>query len=318
MNHRMRVPIAFALAGLACLGAAAEEFVPEPKPAPAPKAVVINGEKLPDSVVAEFFERALLLYKAGGRAAEIDTSTRQMIFRQARAQAVQQVLLGQHVAKNKIAATPQAIQREIEQIRADMDIAGFSLDQMLKERGKTIEDFVREVAPTAALRQSCYNALDLAQLKKDFERKKGTQARRRASHILFMQSGSKDKKAPRRSPEEARRLALQALERVRNGEELGVIARECSDCPSASQGGDLGWFTPDKMVKPFSDAVYAMAKVGDISPVVESEFGFHVIKMTGLLSTDEEAWQARQREAAEALFQEIMKKIVKEAVLGEE
>jgi peptidyl-prolyl cis-trans isomerase C len=282
------------------------------------KTIVVNGEKIPEAMIEEYYARALLLLKADGKTVEPNAAAHEALLRQARAQAVQQTLLKQYVTKNNIVATPDAIKRELEKIRTDTEIAGFSLDQMLKDRGKTIEDFGQEISPSAALRQSCLSALDQAKLRKQFDRNIANVPRRRASHILFTHGGSKDKTRQNRLPAEAKRLAQEALTRVRNGEELSVIARECSDCPSAAQGGDLGWFAPDKMVKPFSDAVYAMAKVGDISPVVESEFGFHVIKMTALLSTDEECWQAYQREAAENLFQETLRRIIKEAVVAEE
>jgi parvulin-like peptidyl-prolyl isomerase len=284
----------------------------------APKSIVLNGEKIPQSIVDEFHTRSLLMFKANAAAREPDAKMQQVLLRQARAQAVQQTMIKQYVAKNNIVATPQAIERELKQIRTDMEIAGFSLDLMLKERGKTLEDFSQEVSPSAALRQSCYNALDLAKLKKDFERRKDAVPRRRASHVLFMHSESKDKTVSKRLPAEARRLAQEALTRVRNGEEFSAIARECSDCPSASQGGDLGWFIPSSMVKPFSEAVYAMAKVGDVTPVIETEFGYHVIRLTGLLSTDEEAWQAHQKAAADALFQETLQRVIKQSVLTEE
>lgn len=64
------------------------------------------------------------------------------------------------------------------------------------------------------------------------------------------------------------------------GTNFETVARECSDCPSGKQsGGDLGKFERGQMVKPFSDAAFTQ-KVGDIGPVVETEFGFHVIKVT--------------------------------------
>lgn len=64
------------------------------------------------------------------------------------------------------------------------------------------------------------------------------------------------------------------------GTNFEAVARESSDCPSGKQsGGDLGTFERARMVKPFADAAFTQ-KVGDIGPVVETEFGFHVIKVT--------------------------------------
>ena len=64
------------------------------------------------------------------------------------------------------------------------------------------------------------------------------------------------------------------------GTNFEAVAREKSDCPSGKQaGGDLGKFERTQMVKPFADAAFTQ-KIGDIGPVVETEFGFHVIKVT--------------------------------------
>ncbi|MEI8243535.1 MAG: peptidylprolyl isomerase [bacterium] len=64
------------------------------------------------------------------------------------------------------------------------------------------------------------------------------------------------------------------------GTNFEAVAREKSDCPSGKQaGGDLGAFGRTQMVKPFSDAAFTQ-KAGDIGPVVETDFGFHVIKVT--------------------------------------
>jgi NIMA-interacting peptidyl-prolyl cis-trans isomerase 1 len=57
------------------------------------------------------------------------------------------------------------------------------------------------------------------------------------------------------------------------------LARQYSDCSSASNGGDLGKFGPGQMQKPFEDATYAL-KVGEMSPIVSTESGVHIILRT--------------------------------------
>ncbi|MBG30718.1 MAG: hypothetical protein CMI31_12055 [Opitutae bacterium] len=103
----------------------------------------------------------------------------------------------------------------------------------------------------------------------------------RASHILVAYKGGPDPKPSiTRTKEEARARAETIRKQVsEEGKDFAQVARESSDGPSAPQGGDLGKFTFDKMVKPFSEAAFAL-KVGGISGVVESKFGFHVIKRT--------------------------------------
>jgi len=88
--------------------------------------------------------------------------------------------------------------------------------------------------------------------------------------------------------EEARRKAEDVLKRARSGEDFAGLAREFSDEPGAKQsGGELPWFgravpgQPGGMVKPFEDAAFALQKEGDISEIIETDFGYHVIKLLG-------------------------------------
>ena len=73
--------------------------------------------------------------------------------------------------------------------------------------------------------------------------------------------------------------AKAALDRVKKGEDFAKVADEVSKDPG-SQGGDLGWFTQDKMVKEFAEAAFKL-DAGQVSEPVKSEFGWHIIKVEG-------------------------------------
>jgi peptidyl-prolyl cis-trans isomerase D len=105
---------------------------------------------------------------------------------------------------------------------------------------------------------------------------------RRASHILI--TAGKDGSAPDKAS--ARKLAEDLLRQVRaKPADFARLAKEKSKDPgSAEKGGDLGWFGRGMMVKPFEDAAFAL-KDGQISDVVESDFGFHIIEITGSKGT---------------------------------
>ncbi len=98
----------------------------------------------------------------------------------------------------------------------------------------------------------------------------------RASHILVGPAGEGEE-ARRAAAARARALYARA---IAPGADFAALAREASDDPgSKDSGGDLGWFGRGRMVKEFEEAVFAL-KVGEVSQPVESQFGFHVIKLT--------------------------------------
>lgn len=95
---------------------------------------------------------------------------------------------------------------------------------------------------------------------------------RRASHILIESDEDADA---------AKAKAEELLVRINNGEDFSELAKtESDDTFSGELGGDLDWFGKGIMDPAFEEAAFALASIGDVSSVVESEFGFHIIKLT--------------------------------------
>ena len=86
----------------------------------------------------------------------------------------------------------------------------------------------------------------------------------KASHILVKKRSEADK----------------LLKEIQTGTDFAELARKHSLCSSGKKGGSLGFFTRGKMVKEFEKAAFSLAK-GELSEVVKTEFGFHIIKRTG-------------------------------------
>lgn len=105
-----------------------------------------------------------------------------------------------------------------------------------------------------------------------------TPEERRASHILLrLDPGASD---AQKSGIRAR--ATELLKQVRAGGDFAALAKANSQDPgSAGSGGDLGFFPREAMVKPFADAAFSL-KEGEVSDIVESDFGLHLIRLTGI------------------------------------
>ena len=111
---------------------------------------------------------------------------------------------------------------------------------------------------------------------------------RRARHILI--SAAKD--APAAERQKAKAHAQELLQMVRKAPEsfAEVAKKNSQDTGSAANGGDLDFFARGAMVKPFEDAVFAMKK-GDISEVVESDFGYHIIQLVDVKTPVQRSFQ---------------------------
>ena len=128
---------------------------------------------------------------------------------------------------------------------------------------------------------------------------------RRASHILISVKDGDDKAAARAKAEEVLKEARKTPAK------FAALAKKHSQDPgSAQSGGDLGYFGRGMMVKPFEDAVYVL-KEGEISDVLESEFGFHIIKLTGIKAATFE--EVRSDVERELRSQVVMRKFAESA-----
>jgi peptidyl-prolyl cis-trans isomerase C len=96
----------------------------------------------------------------------------------------------------------------------------------------------------------------------------------RASHILL----GVDAKASAEDKKKAREKAEKLRKDLAGGADFAALAKENSTCPSSQQGGDLGFFGKGQMVPAFEQAAFAL-KPGEVSDVVETQFGYHIIKL---------------------------------------
>lgn len=109
--------------------------------------------------------------------------------------------------------------------------------------------------------------------------------RRNVSHVLIETKG--------RSDLEAKALAEEIRQKAVAGEEFADLALKYSDEPAAKRTkGNLGFFGKGSMVKPFEDAAFSMKSIGEISPLIKTRFGYHVIRLEGIEEETVKAFEA--------------------------
>ena len=122
-----------------------------------------------------------------------------------------------------------------------------------------------------------------------------------ATHVLF--------DAKKRGAEDAKRLAQQARAKIMAGADMSKLAYEDSDDPSAKRNsGALGWFGKKEMDPAFADAAFALRNPGDVSEPVQSEFGWHVIRLDGRRPSAVKPYE----EVREAIMADLKKRYVDE------
>jgi len=115
----------------------------------------------------------------------------------------------------------------------------------------------------------------------------------RASHILV----AADQKASAEDKKKAKEKAESLLKQLKGGADFAELAKKESSCPSSAQGGDLGFFGKGQMVPEFEKAAFGL-KPGEVSDVVETQFGYHIIKV------------AEKKDAETVPFEEAKERIV--------
>ena len=255
----------------------------------------VNGQP----VTRTDFERLLKNMEAGR--GPIPAERRDEVLRAALDQLITYHVMKQEAAARKLAVADPDVDSQVAAMRKQFPTeAEFS--KALAARNTTVDqlkadarvDMVinkmmeSELATTVAATEA--EAKDFYDKNPDrFKQPEGV----RASHILIMAND----KADEATKKTARAKIDGLLKRVKAGEDFAALAKENSQDGSASQGGDLGFFQRGRMVPAFDQAAFAL-KPGEVSEVVTTEFGYHIIKLT------------EKKEASTVPFEQVKPQVV--------
>jgi peptidyl-prolyl cis-trans isomerase C len=195
------------------------------------------------------------------------------------------VLLQQDAKASGVTATDQEVQQQLAAQKGNFpDEATYK--KALAQAGLTEEKLRQQARDQIAVQKylqgrfaQAGNVTDQATREFYDKNKAKIQApeRVRVRHILIRFDPQKGSPADK---EKAREKAADLLKRAQGGEDFAKLASEYSEDPSSkARGGELDWITQGQMVPTFEQAAFALKKSNELSPVVESQFGFHVIQL---------------------------------------
>lgn len=192
-------------------------------------------------------------------------------------------VLKQESERQKISPSPDDVKKELTNIKANFpDEEAFK--KAIGEKNLTIEEIEKSITQQLAVQEIIKKEVEQKINIADTEIEKfyndnpdyfKTEESIKASHILV----KVDENAEESAVNEAKKKIDDILARVKKGEDFAEVAKKSSEGPSAPNGGDLGFFTRGRMVKPFEEAAFTLKK-GEVSDIVRTQFGFHIIKVT--------------------------------------
>lgn len=252
---------------------AAEAKAPEAPKSPDDVIASVNGKKFLRKEMDAFVDAMLKHYGDRIPAGQRDGAREQFENRAAYSFIMKNVLLGE-AKKCGIAVGEADRTNQLAKMEAAMKRQGKTADQFFKD-SPLGEKAAREEFEEGLLIDKLIekNVLDKVAVSDDEIKARIDEIKKENEEIAVRNKGIAADKEKARARIDAIKKRLEA------GEDFGEIAKNESDCPSGKKNGDLGSFARGQMVKPFEDAAFSQP-VGKVGGVVETQFGFHLIKVT--------------------------------------
>jgi peptidyl-prolyl cis-trans isomerase C len=277
----LRCFLVVSVSSYGCFAVAAEEPKKESAAAPVVTAVQgavarVNGTAI-DAIELRRAKKVML------RGQTVPADQQAAVDKQALEQLVSAELLYQAAAKQEIKDLDKKIDAKLDQgksrFKEDKDFKKAIKDLEMDE--KDLREYTRRDLLISAFVESAFISKTVVPESeiRDFYDKNQDKFKQgetvKASHILI----GVDSKATIDEKTKAREKAEKLKKELAGGADFATMAKGNSTCPSSQQGGDLGSFGKGQMVPSFEKAAFAL-KPGEISDVVETQFGYHIIKLT--------------------------------------
>ncbi|MDE2217462.1 MAG: peptidylprolyl isomerase [Planctomycetota bacterium] len=258
---------------------------------------IVNGKKITKDVLINRMKNFV----------NTDPETLSAIKQEIIDQLITDTLLEEFIDKQGLVVAQEEIENEVTQIRknirGDPKNTIQSLEQVLAFIGSNINEFKKSVKHSIALEKYFNNKLDDNTLKKYFKENKSVFNGEsvKVSHILIDTRKMKTKEELSHAQEQIKNIKKE----IDDGADFNEIARKYSNCPSAINGGDLGYIQrKGNFAKQFLDTAFSLG-VDQASEPVQTEYGYHLIKVTD------------KKEGSNVQFEDVRKKVRLEALDAE-
>ena len=232
----------------------------------------VNGKKITQADLANRLETFR----------NTDAETLNTIKQEILDQLITDILLEEFIDRQGLVVAPEEIEREVDQVRSNITgnqkDSGQSLEKVLAAIGSNMGEFKRSIKHSLALGKYFNNKIDDRTLEKYFDGNKSlfNGESVKVSHILI---DTRDMKT-----QEELSHALEQIKSIKREIDIGAafdeMAKKYSNCPSAQNGGDLGFIQrKGNLAKSFLDTAFSL-RIGQVSEPVQTEYGYHLIKVT--------------------------------------
>lgn len=282
----------------------------------------VNGKTISEETYNEHLNNITQAYRAqnGG---QLPPEAQEKLKKLAVQQLINKRVILEEYQRLGLSVDPDRVDQEIEKLKSQYP-SPEQFDQVMAERGYNDERLRSEVTQSLQVfkvQEHVMKDVEITEeeLKSTYNNNLDKIAQPesvRARHILI--------KVPENASEAQKQEALSRIRAIREeleaGADFAALAQEKSEGPSAPKGGDLGYFPAERMVPSFSKVAFAM-EPGEISDVVETQFGYHIIKVEDhkeawLPSFEEVKEQMRpqlEMQKAQYVFQEYINQLMAEA-----
>jgi peptidyl-prolyl cis-trans isomerase C len=252
-------------------------------------AVTVNGIDIKESQIDAELETQL-----DKMAAQLPPTLIEQYKKQLRPQVLEKIiieqLLDEKVKAAKIIITDEEVTERIKELASQQQppLSMEDLKALIEASGKNFDDwkkqmqFSKRLAYQKLMETQWAGKINVtedeiknyySENKREFE----TPEQVRVSHILITPDTKDLNTDPNKAKATAKAKAEDLLKQIKGGADFAELAHANSDCPSSKQGGDLGFFPRGQMVPAFEEVAFAL-KPGQVSDIVETQFGYHIIK----------------------------------------